>query len=257
MQKSSILFSKNVPTHIRTQIRNIFPVTTLSPNTMHLGHPLIFSHKDKNKAYRFIHTMFFAKFANMKANKLNHVSRLQYIKSVLSSIPAYYMCQPFFSLRPSLILVGWSARRFWWAGVQEENGTNPIAFRSWNDICQPTSNGGLGIRNMELINKSLPIHYAWNIATNKNPLLTSIMKSKYFPDSSFLTARSNMPRSVFWSSVLQVKHYLHENTAMQINRGNSSIWSTPWMDQWSTIHDNLIMPITNLPLPANISDLWL
>jgi hypothetical protein len=110
---------------------------------------------------------------------------------------------------------------------------------------------------MELINKSLLIHSAWNIATNKDPLLTSIMKSKYFPDSSFWTAPSNMPRSVFWSSVLQVKHYLNENTTMQINQGNSSIWFTPWMDHWSTIHDSLIMPITNLPLPANISDLWL
>jgi hypothetical protein len=141
--------------------------------------------------------------------------------------------------------------------VQEENETNPIAFRYWNDIYQPTSNGRLGIRNMELINKSLLIHSAWNIATNKNPLLTSIMKSKYFPNSSFWITPTNMPRSVFWSSVLQVKHYLHENTTMQINQGNSSIWSTPWMDQWSTIHDNLIMPITNLPLPANILDLWL
>jgi hypothetical protein len=66
-----------------------------------------------------------------------------------------------------------------------------------------------------------------------------------------------VPKSVFWSSVLQVKTFIHENTTVQINQGNSSIWSTPWMDQWSSIHDNLIMPITNLPLPAAISDLWM
>jgi hypothetical protein len=55
LQKSSILFSKNVPQNIRNQIKSIFPVADLLPNTMHLGHPMIFSHKDKNKAHDFIY----------------------------------------------------------------------------------------------------------------------------------------------------------------------------------------------------------
>ena len=39
-------------------------------------------------------------------------------------------------------------RRFWWAGVQDDNPSNPIAFRSWDDICQPIDNGGLAIRDL-------------------------------------------------------------------------------------------------------------
>lgn len=54
LQKSSILFSKNVPVHIKSNIKAIFPVPDLLPNTMHLGHPMIFSHRDRNKAYDFI-----------------------------------------------------------------------------------------------------------------------------------------------------------------------------------------------------------
>jgi hypothetical protein len=30
-------------------------------------------------------------------------------------------------------------------GVQDDNPTNPTAFRSWDDICQTKENGGLGI----------------------------------------------------------------------------------------------------------------
>jgi hypothetical protein len=60
-------------------------------------------------------------------------------------------------------------RRFWWAGIQEENPTNPITFRSWEDITKPTYQGGLGIIDMELINKSLIINSAWNIVTIKIP----------------------------------------------------------------------------------------
>jgi hypothetical protein len=54
LQKSSIYFSKNVANNIKNQIKGIFPVPDLQPNAMHLSHPMIFSHKDKNRAYNFI-----------------------------------------------------------------------------------------------------------------------------------------------------------------------------------------------------------
>jgi hypothetical protein len=83
------------------------------------------------------------------------------------------------------------------------------------------------------------------------------MKAKYYPYSSFWTATVAGPRSVFWSSVLQIKPLLEENSIIQIHVGNSSIWSTPWMPSWSTIHDDILLPVTNSPLPTKISDLWL
>jgi hypothetical protein len=253
LNKSSILFSHNVPTYIKDQITSIFPVPNLIPNTMHLGHPMIFTHKDKNRAYNFIFSKFYAKFATLKANKLNHAGRLQYITYVLSSIPVYYMSTVLFS-KTFIHKINSIIRNFWWAGVQDENPTNPIAFRSWDDICKSKNQGGLGIRDMELINKSLLINTAWNVITDKNPFLSNILKAKYYPNSSFWTATSAGPRSVFWSSVLQIKPLLQENSIIQIHVGNSSIWSTPWMPSWSTIHDHILLPITNSPLPAKISD---
>jgi hypothetical protein len=55
-------------------IKGIFPVPSLHPNTMHLGRPLIFSHRDKNKAYNFIHNKFIAKFGTIKSSKLTACS---------------------------------------------------------------------------------------------------------------------------------------------------------------------------------------
>ena len=64
LQKSSIYFSKNVPHNIRSNIKAIFPVQDLQPNTLHLRHPMIFSHKDKNRAYNFIYSKFFCQIWN-------------------------------------------------------------------------------------------------------------------------------------------------------------------------------------------------
>jgi hypothetical protein len=148
-------------------------------------------------------------------------------------------------------------RRFWWAGIQEENNTNPIAFRSWDDICKPPDQGGLGIRDMEIINKSLIIQSAWNIANNKNPLLSATLKAKYFSYHSFWTAPSSGFRSVFWSSILQIKKHLHDNATMQLHFGNSSIWSSPWVKNWDSIHDHLLLPVTINPMPDVVPDLWM
>lgn len=130
-------------------------------------------------------------------------------------------------------------RRFWWTGVQDDNSTSPIAYRSWDDIYQSKDNGGLGVRDLGTVNKSIIIHAACNIATNKNPMLTSILKAKYYPNSSFWTASNSGTRSVFWSSIIQVKKELHDNTILQLHAGDTSIWSTPWCPSWESIHDHL------------------
>jgi len=133
---------KNVPTSIRAQIKEIFPLPDLLANTMHLGHPIIFSHSDRNKAYQFILNKFRAKLTTIKADKLNHAGRLTYIKSVLASIPVYYMSTVLFS-KTFVGKITAIIRKFWWTRVQEDNPTSPIAYRSWDDICQPKENGVL------------------------------------------------------------------------------------------------------------------
>jgi hypothetical protein len=96
------------------------------------------------------------------------------IKLMLASIPVYYMSTVLFSknfVRKITTII----RKFWWAGVQD-NPTSPIAYRSWDDICQPKENGGLRIRDLYTVNglrirdlytvnKSLLTQAAWNIAT--------------------------------------------------------------------------------------------
>jgi len=103
---------------------------------------------------------------------------------VLSSIPIYYMSTILFS-KSFLHKITTIIKNFWWTGIQEDNPTNPIPFRSWDDICQTKDDGGLGIRDLEIVNRSLIIQAAYNIATEKSSILTAVLKSKYFTNKSF------------------------------------------------------------------------
>jgi hypothetical protein len=119
--KSSVLFSKNVPTLLRQDILHIFPVQIMSHSTTHLGHPLIFSYQDRAKAYNFLLHKFRA--IGLKANKLNHAGRITYTNSVLASTLIYYMQNILF---PKCFTDKINAilRQFWWQGVQDEDPSN-------------------------------------------------------------------------------------------------------------------------------------
>jgi hypothetical protein len=58
-------------------------------------------------------------------------------------------------------------------------------------------NGGLGIRYLHTVNKSLLTNAAWNISNSKNPFLISVLKAKYYHNSSFWTANTTTPGPFF------------------------------------------------------------
>jgi len=255
LNKSSIIFSKNVDTQSKKEVKNFFPVSDLQPNAIYLGHPLIFNHADRSKAYSFIINKFRGKLSKLKANKLNHAGRLTYINSVLASIPIYYMTTILFS-KKFIEKITSIMRKFWWSSIQDENDSVGFSFRSWKDICRPKNEGGLGIRDLFTVNKSLLLNAAWKIATGKNQFLSDILKAKYYPNSSFWLAGNHSTKSAFWASITSIKNTLVNNCVIQVHKGNSSIWSTPWCDIWNEIYNHLNLPVTINNLPSRIADLW-
>lgn len=116
ISRSSLFFFAGCPSCYQNQIKTIFPVSDLLLHTMHLGHPIIFYHSDRNKAYEFIFNKFRAKLNVVKVNKLNHAGGLTYIKSVPASIPFYYMSTVLVS-KTFIGKINTIIRRVWWARV--------------------------------------------------------------------------------------------------------------------------------------------
>jgi hypothetical protein len=69
----------------------------MSENFIHLGHPLILPAKNRSEAYNFVLAKFKSKLSTYKANSLSHAARVEFIKSVFSSIHVYYMSNIIFS----------------------------------------------------------------------------------------------------------------------------------------------------------------
>ncbi|GJV67855.1 putative reverse transcriptase domain-containing protein [Tanacetum coccineum] len=66
---------------------------------------------------------------------------------------------------------------FLWCNGELKRGKAKVV---WNDICLPKSEGGLGIRSLELFNIALMTTHIWNIVSNKESLWVCWIHTPYF-----------------------------------------------------------------------------
>ena len=105
-------------------------------------------------------------------------------------------------------------------------------------------------KNMQATNQSLILSAAWRIVEDSNSHLSKILKSKYYPHTSFWKASQSVPKSAFCTSILKVRHMLIANSFYQLTEGNISLWSNPWYSSWDNIYDHVIRTFFTLYLAS-------
>lgn len=96
---------------------------------------------------------------------------------VLNSIPIFYLS---FMRMPvkvwrKLIRI---QREFLWGGV---SGGKKISWVRWSKVCQPKEEGGLGVRDIRVVNLSLLAKWRWRMIQGDNSLWMEVLLEKYGP----------------------------------------------------------------------------
>lgn len=92
--------------------------------------------------------------------------------------------------------------------------------------------------------------------TNPQEQIAQILKGKYFPNSSFWDAPKNISKSVYWSSVLNIRKVLRHSVTWQLGEGNISTWNQPWCDLNEDIYNFIKTNPMPSQLPVKVADLW-
>jgi len=115
------------------------------------------------------------RLASWNNNLLSSGGRLVLLKSVMSSLPVYFLS--FFKAPAGIISSIESIfKSFFWGGGEENR---KIAWISWESICIPKEDGGLGVRRVGDFNTSLLGKWCWRMLSEKGGLWYRVLRSRY------------------------------------------------------------------------------
>ena len=102
---------------------------------------------------------------------------------------------------------------------------------SWDDVCLPKIEGGLGIRKLDNFNVALMSTHVWKLITHKESLWVKWIHAYKLNNRSFWDVKLASNVSWGWRKLLQIRNVLWPHFWHVIGNGqNTSIW----FDNWNT-----------------------
>ncbi|KAK5777246.1 hypothetical protein PVK06_045213 [Gossypium arboreum] len=169
-----MIFSKGVNEGIQRRISGIFEFLVVQNLGSYLEVPL-FHEKVTNNTLRFFVDKARSKLCSWNTKQLSLAGRITLGQSVLLSIPSYFM-QSMMISKGLCDEIEDMVRQFICGST---SGNRKIALVSWDSICQPKLNGGLGIRSLCDQNTSFMMKLGFKLLTDCSSLWVKVLRSKY------------------------------------------------------------------------------
>ncbi|GAU10246.1 hypothetical protein TSUD_418780 [Trifolium subterraneum] len=162
--------------------------------------------------------------------------RIVMINAVLNAIPIFHLS---FSKMPIKV---WKKvvrvqREFLWGGVK---GGKKVNWARWSVVCRDKNKGGLGVRDIRIVNLSLLSKWRWRLLLPGRSLWKEVLVSNYeehiLHRVDWSDFRIPVKASYWWKDicslekVVETKNWLVESIYRRVGNGNStSFWSTRWI----------------------------
>ncbi|XP_058733800.1 uncharacterized protein LOC131605468 [Vicia villosa] len=168
---------------------------------------------------------------------LSMAGRVELINSVLSAIPIYSLS---FYKAPKKVLqeIKSIQSKFLWGGGDRDKS---IHWVSWDTVCKSRKEGGLGVKDVEIMNVALLSKWKWHILTEKEAVWKDLLEARYgnlrlkvlIGDVSSLSKKeSHWWRDLIVSDNFERLLFDHFTSAIKCNIGNGA--STPlWYASWA------------------------
>ena len=234
--KSSIIFGKSIPEEARSQFHQILKIHTLGGGGKYLGLPEQFS-RSKVSDFQGVVSIVKNQISPWYNQFLLSAGKEVLIKSVLQAKPVYPMSC---FLLPKSVCddINSQLSGFWWG---RNDGKRKFSWISWQRLCLPKNEGGMGFCDLHGFNVALLAKQAWKIEQNPTSLLSRIYKGRYYNSSTFLQSTSLTSSSYGWKSIQVGKDLLKKGLVMQIGNGqNTNVWNDQWLQ--TSLPRKLISP---------------
>lgn len=223
--KSGSFFSQHVSNDRKEDVRQILGVRSSNNLKSYLGLPSMVG-RNKRLAFKDLKEHLLKRVASWNARLLSIEGRELLIKVVLQVIPLYTMSC---FLLPSSLCKDMEViiAKFWW---QKKSGQKGLHWCTWESLCKPKSEGGMGFQNLSKFNVALLAKLGWRLLENPTSLSARIIHAKYYHNTNFLVAPLGSNLSLIWRSIWSSRALLETRLKWRIGTGDSvSIWNDYWL----------------------------
>ena len=120
-------------------------------------------------------------------------------------------------------------RDFLWG---KEETRKKWALVSWEKIFKPRNQGGLGLDDLEILNKAFGAKLWWRWVKDPKAQWESILKEKYANSwhySELIIISGNMKGSPIWNKTWENREVVQKNSFWEIRDGDQALF---WEDKW-------------------------
>lgn len=174
--------------------------------------------------FQFIVEKVQSRLASWMNKLLNKAGRLTLGKSLLNSLPVYYMQVAWL---PQNICdhIDKLTRDFVWKGSRER-GINLVG---WDKITRKKVDGCLGIRVARDMNTAMLGKLLWDLHANTNKLWVNLLVDKYMGNEAILRVKK-LNGSYIWNSIMKARDILRDGYEFRMGNGQSSLWYSSWTE---------------------------
>ncbi|XP_074373777.1 putative mitochondrial protein AtMg00310 [Apium graveolens] len=108
---------------------------------------------------------------------------------------------------------------YWWGGGGDHRG---IKWMRWEKMCEAKGVGGMGFRKLREFNVAMLAKQSWRLVNSANKLVTTLMKARYYPHTSFLEAELGANPSYMWRSIIASQGAVKQGCRRKIGDGKST-----------------------------------
>lgn len=186
------------------------------------------------------------KLAGWKATQLSLTGRITLAKSVLEAMPIY----PMMTMQlPSACIeeVHRLQRAFIWGDTSTCRKVHKV---SWSSMNLPKEAGGLGLRNLYIMNEACLMKYGWTLRRGVDTLWSQVLVGKYgrgMIRQGHISVRG--ADSAFWKAMARVWPYLDTHQFWAVGNGDSI---RAWEDKW--VSSSLCIAEEVQSIPSSVRD---
>ncbi|GKE73265.1 hypothetical protein Tco_1535306 [Tanacetum coccineum] len=183
----------------------------------HLGVPLITKQISLNDCKPLVEKVK-AKVKDWKNKALSYAGRLQLIDSINFELNANILG---LSISPT--------KSFLWCQGELTKGKAKV---SWDTICKPKDQGGLGLKNLYIWNEVLLVKHLWNVAAKKDTLWVKWINVEKLKGRSIWDVQSDSNSSMGWKNILSLRDKVRKHIWWKLGNGKTVY---AWHDKWCSV----------------------